>query len=72
MGRATEFSDSIVTIKGHPMAENIRNAIQLQTYDDPNDALKLYTAICGIQYCGVSAIIVKLLLIIFNSHNNTQ
>lgn len=54
MSRTCSFLDTDVTVKGHPMEEKIRDAIQLQTYDDPKDALKLYVGIAGIQHCGVS------------------
>lgn len=57
MSRACEFLDGSATVRGHPMEEKVRDSIQLQTYDDPKDAQKLYVGISGIQYCGVSSTI---------------
>lgn len=53
MSWACSYMENDVMVKGHPMEEKIRDAIQLQTYDDPKDSLKLYVGIAGIQYCGV-------------------
>lgn len=55
MSELSGLLDANVTIKGHPLEEKIRDAIQLQAYDEPKEALKLYIGISGIQYCGVSA-----------------
>lgn len=49
------FLDAKVTMKGHPMEEKIRDAIQLQACDDPKEHLKLYIGVSGIQYYGVNA-----------------
>lgn len=37
------------------MEEKIRDAIQLQAYDEPKEHLKLYIGVSGIQYFGVNA-----------------
>lgn len=50
----TSFIDTPVTIQEHPINRFIRDAIQLQTFGEPKDILKLYVGVAGIQYCGVS------------------
>lgn len=50
------FLDNSATFKGHVIEKYIRNAIQLQSFGEPQDALKLFIGIAGIQYTGVSSI----------------
>lgn len=54
MSQLCGFLNADVTITGHPMEEKIRDAIQLQAYDEPKEHLKLYIGVAGIQYYGVS------------------
>lgn len=43
-----------VTVDGHPLNQHMRTAIQLQSYGEPKEALKILIGLCGIQKVGVS------------------
>lgn len=49
----SSFVDLPATIEDHPTNEFIRDALQLQTFGEPKDILKLYIGIAGIQHSGV-------------------
>lgn len=46
--------DTPATVEKHPVNHLLRNAIQLQTFGEPKDILKLYIGVAGIQHSGVS------------------
>lgn len=46
--------DSPATVDEHPINHIIRDAVQLQTFGEPKDILKLYIGVAGIQHSGVS------------------
>lgn len=47
--------DTPATVEKHPLNHKIRDAVQLQTFGEPKDILKLYIGVAGIQHSGVSA-----------------
>lgn len=49
----SSFVDTPATVEEHPANEFIRDALQLQTFGEPKDILKLYIGIAGIQHAGV-------------------
>lgn len=51
----SSFVDTPATVVEHPINSLIRDAVQLQTFGEPKDILKLYIGVAGIQHCGVSA-----------------
>lgn len=54
MTRACSFMDMNCTIKDDPMREKVGDVLQLQSYDETKDSLKMYIGISGVQHCGVS------------------
>lgn len=50
----SNFIDTPVTLSDHPINHLICNAVQMQTFGEPKDILKLYVGVAGIQFCGVS------------------
>lgn len=57
--------DAPATLEQHPMNKIIRSAIQLQTFGEPKDILKLYIGVAGITHSGVYIFVI--LKFIFNS-----
>lgn len=55
----SSFVDAPATLEEHPLNRLIRDAVQLQTFGEPKDILKLYIGVAGIQHSGVN---------IFESH----
>lgn len=51
---ALNFFDHAVTTKGHPIEEDIRNAIQLQYHGESTQALKSYIGLAGLNHSNVS------------------
>lgn len=47
------FVDISATVEDHPVSHLIRDAVQLQTFDESKDILKLYIGVSGIQHSGV-------------------
>ncbi|XP_031616512.1 complex I assembly factor ACAD9, mitochondrial-like [Contarinia nasturtii] len=48
----SNFVEAPVTLDEHPMNNVIRDALQLQTFGEPKDILKLYIGVAGIQHSG--------------------
>lgn len=48
------FLDASVTLDEHSLNEIIRDAIQMQTFSEQKDTLRLFVGVSGIQYAGVS------------------
>lgn len=46
--------DIPATVETHPVNHLIRDAMQLQTFGESKEILKLFIGISGIQHCGVS------------------
>lgn len=49
----SNFVDAPATLEEHPLNHFIRDAVQLQTFGEPKDILKLYIGVAGIQHSGV-------------------
>lgn len=49
----SSFVDTLATLDEHPVNKIIRDAVQLQTFGEPKDILKLYIGLAGIQHSGV-------------------
>lgn len=45
----SNFVDISATVEGHPVNNLIRDAVQLQTFGESKDILKLYIGVSGIQ-----------------------
>lgn len=53
----SSFIDISATVENHPVNDLIRNAVQLQTFGESKDILKLYIGVSGIQHSGVCVIV---------------
>lgn len=49
----SDFVDISATVEEHPVNHLIRDAVQLQTFGESKDILKLYIGVSGIQHSGV-------------------
>lgn len=49
----SNFVEAPATLYDHPLNQFIRDAVQLQTFGEPKDILKLYVGVAGIQHSGV-------------------
>lgn len=49
----SNFVGIAATLEEHPANDLIRNAVQLQTFGESKDILKLFIGVSGIQYSGV-------------------
>lgn len=48
-----EFMNQSVTTKGHPLEQYLRDVLQLRSYGESKDVLKLFVGFAGIQHVGV-------------------
>lgn len=60
----SNFVGAPATLVEHPLNRLIRDAVQLQTFGEPKDILKLYIGVAGIQHSGVN-FITKYLIFFF-------
>lgn len=58
----SNFVDMSATVEEHPVNHLIRNAVQLQTFGEAKDILKLYIGVSGIQHSGVCYNVVKIFI----------
>lgn len=49
----SNFVGIAATLEEHPVNDLIRNAVQLQTFGESKDILKLFIGVSGIQHSGV-------------------